>query len=229
MFKQSQDPNLSLTFSLLETLLWTPEEGYFLLEYHWRRLTTSASYFRFPLDRDRIQLALQGMIPTPSLESYKMRLLLDPTGDFNLQKIVLPNFKPCLSFPPSSEANSHPLILRYAQHPVDPEDPLLYHKTSYRYLYETAQQAAPDADDVLLWNLAGEVTETCLGNLLIYLDKTWMTPPVKSGLLPGTYRAWLLDQGLITEQSLSLDLLKQSQRLYRINSVRGCQLIRHLV
>ena len=34
-------------FSLLETMLWTPEEG-FLLDYHLRRLADSAAYFGVP-------------------------------------------------------------------------------------------------------------------------------------------------------------------------------------
>ena len=35
-------------FSLLETLLWTPGEGYFCLDEHLRRLRQSAEYFGFP-------------------------------------------------------------------------------------------------------------------------------------------------------------------------------------
>ena len=35
-------------FSLLETLLWTPGEGYFCLREHLRRLRESAEYFAFP-------------------------------------------------------------------------------------------------------------------------------------------------------------------------------------
>ena len=35
-------------FSLLETLLWTPGDGYFCLGEHLRRLRESAEYFAFP-------------------------------------------------------------------------------------------------------------------------------------------------------------------------------------
>ena len=34
-----------LSFDLLESLLWTPDEGYFLLERHVARLMRSAEYF----------------------------------------------------------------------------------------------------------------------------------------------------------------------------------------
>ncbi|MBM4427144.1 MAG: aminodeoxychorismate synthase component I, partial [Chloroflexi bacterium] len=38
-------------FSLFETLLWTPEEGYFLLERHVARMEDSADYFQYPFSR----------------------------------------------------------------------------------------------------------------------------------------------------------------------------------
>ena len=34
-------------FDLFETMLWTPEVGYFLLDEHLERLYTSAEYFTF--------------------------------------------------------------------------------------------------------------------------------------------------------------------------------------
>ena len=40
-------------FELLETLLWTNREGYYLLELHLDRLCDSAAYFDFEFDRDR--------------------------------------------------------------------------------------------------------------------------------------------------------------------------------
>jgi para-aminobenzoate synthetase/4-amino-4-deoxychorismate lyase len=40
-------------FSLLETMLWTPEEGFFLREKHIARLLESAEYFDFPVSKDQ--------------------------------------------------------------------------------------------------------------------------------------------------------------------------------
>ena len=48
-------------FSLLETILWTPEEGYFLLEYHLRRLVDSARYFEYRADTGLIQSRLDAL------------------------------------------------------------------------------------------------------------------------------------------------------------------------
>ena len=41
-------------FDLLETMLWEPEAGYFLLNYHLKRLFDSATYFNFSYDEDKI-------------------------------------------------------------------------------------------------------------------------------------------------------------------------------
>ena len=46
-------------FSLLETLRWTAEEGYFLLARHLERLEQSALYFEFEVDLSAIRLELE--------------------------------------------------------------------------------------------------------------------------------------------------------------------------
>ena len=45
-------------FDLLESLLWTPESGCFLLERHLDRLRDSAEYFDFPFDERKIRTQL---------------------------------------------------------------------------------------------------------------------------------------------------------------------------
>ena len=43
------------TFDLIETLLWTPEDGYFLREKHIARMQDSAEYFGFPFSREEFE------------------------------------------------------------------------------------------------------------------------------------------------------------------------------
>ncbi|HCO44824.1 MAG TPA: hypothetical protein DIT63_12020, partial [Gammaproteobacteria bacterium] len=85
--------------------------------------------------------------------------------------------------------------LALARHPVDSRDSLLYHKTTRRAVYDRARAQRPDVDDVVLWNRRGELTETTVANLAFLRDGVWYTPPVRCGLLPGTYRAALLAAG----------------------------------
>ncbi len=79
----------------------------------------------------------------------------------------------------------------------------------------------PDCDDVLLWNEAGEVTESTRANVVVQLAGERFTPPVGCGLLAGTQRAELLAQGAIKERVIRVEDLSEAEAIYLINSVRG--------
>ena len=55
-------------------------------------------------------------------------------------------------------------------HPVDHADPMLFHKHSLRARYDDALARHPDADDVLLVNDRGEITESTIANVAV-LDR----------------------------------------------------------
>ena len=196
-------------FSLLETLLWTPDEGYFLLDYHLRRLRDSAAHFGFPANLGQVRERLTALADSLPNESHKVRLLVSQAGVISCQAIPLPPATSC-----------RPVRLRLAGSPVDSGNRFLYHKTTHRQVYDTARAAFPDDDDVLLWNERGEITESCTANVVVELDGERVTPPVQCGLLPGTFRAWLLDQQEVREQVVTLEAIKRSQGVYLVNSVR---------
>ncbi|NOZ05708.1 MAG: aminodeoxychorismate synthase component I [Chloroflexi bacterium] len=196
-------------FSLLETLRWTPEHGYFLLAYHLRRLRDSAAYFDFPANMEQVQARLTALAASLPNEPHKVRLLVAQAGTISCQATPLP-----------AESSSHPVRLRLAGSPVDSDNLFLYHKTTHRQVYDTARAAFPDDDDVLLWNERGEITESCTANVVVALEGERVTPPVRCGLLPGTFRAWLLDRQKVREQVIPLEALRRSQGIYLINSVR---------
>ena len=196
-------------FSLLESLRWTPASGYFLLERHLARLGQSARYFGFTYSPEAAQQWLQHLA-RQATAPQKVRLLLHRDGTFSGEAIALP------------AATS--LILGLAPQPVNSSDVFLRHKTTHRQVYQQARQAAPpEWQDVLLWNERGEVTETTLGNIVIEVEGQRYTPPVTSGLLPGTLRAHLLDQGTLQERVITPEQASRCDRLFVINSVRGWQ------
>ncbi len=201
---QSQTP-----FELLETMLWTPEDGYFLLEGHLKRLAQSAAYFGFPFSEHAIRSKLYAAVPATVESTKRVRLLLSEDG--------------CLR----TEVASHngatgdkPASLRLARSPVDSLDPFLCHKTTQRDVYESARAACGDCDDVLLWNERGEVTETCIGNVVFEINGEKVTPPVASGLLPGTFRQWLIETEKVTERVIKKKDVAIAECLWVINSVR---------
>ncbi|MBN2317790.1 MAG: aminodeoxychorismate synthase component I [Acidobacteria bacterium] len=199
-------------FSLLESLLWTPDEGYFLLEYHMKRLEDSARYFDYPADIQNIKDALHAKASVFGEADRKVRLLVDRNGSIEIQ------FLPLIP-----EESPKRVKVKIAAKPVNSTDIFLYHKTTSRHIYESARLACPDCDDVLLWNERQELTESSVANIVVEIAGELYTPPVEAGLLGGVFRAWLLEQGKVRERVLHVSDIKNFSNIYLINSVRKWQ------
>jgi para-aminobenzoate synthetase/4-amino-4-deoxychorismate lyase len=112
-----------------------------------------------------------------------------------------------------------------AAHPIDTEDVFLYHKTTRRAVYESAlagrgTDEVDPPDEVILYNDRGELTECTIGNIVLEVAGRRLTPPVGSGLLPGTFREELLESGQIEEAIVHQDDLAGADAVYMINSLR---------
>jgi para-aminobenzoate synthetase/4-amino-4-deoxychorismate lyase len=103
------------------------------------------------------------------------------------------------------------LRVTLATKPINSSDRFLFHKTTRRDFY---------SEDVILWNERGEITESGIANVVARIDGELVTPPVSCGLLPGTFRAHLLDRGEIKERVITIEELKNASEIYLINSVR---------
>lgn len=194
-------------FRLLETIGWTPAGGFALLDRHLARICASAACFGFPCDAAE----LRGMLDAAVADlrgPARLRLLVEGNGSLLCEALDLNTL-------------NDPLRVALADFPVDPGDVFLYHKTTRREVSERARASCPEADTVILWNTAGEVTEAAESNLVVARGGCRVTPPIASGLLPGTMRAELLERGEIIEGVVSLDDLRAAERIWLINSVRG--------
>jgi para-aminobenzoate synthetase/4-amino-4-deoxychorismate lyase len=200
-------------FSLLETLRWEPATGFFLLDRHCNRLAGSAEYFGIALSLPEVQSRLlqwadgQSHLPA-SPAAQRIRLRVSSTGAISIESVPLP------------AATDTPVRVALAAKPIDPADRFLYHKTTHRHVYEEAKSDRPGVEDVLLWNSAGQITESTIANMVVDLDGQLITPGVECGLLPGTFRAELLEQGKIREGTIRMEDLSRCRQLYLINSVR---------
>ncbi|GIV08333.1 MAG: aminodeoxychorismate synthase, component I [Fimbriimonadales bacterium] len=201
-------------FELLETILWRPRRGYFLLEKHLQRLQRSAEYFGYKWDGAMVQDLLRnapfpdgGDAVLPAC-AYRVRLLLNCDGKAQVECAPL-------------EPKPRNWRVALAPEPVDTRDMFLYHKTTNRTIYERARASCPDCDDVILWNALGEITESTIANVVVRLHGKLYTPPVSCGLLGGVYREYLLERGWIEERVITIDELRQAEAIYLINSLRG--------
>ena len=194
-------------FALLETLLWEPGSGWFLLDAHLQRLAESADYFDVRVDIAAVRARLDALARTFAAAPQRARLVVARDGGISCNAA------------PLTEPGAR-VRLRLAPAPIDPGDPFLYHKTTRRQVYEQAKAARPDCDDVVLWNDRGEATETTIANLVVERDGRRITPPVECGLLPGVFRDYLLARRDIAQARVTLDELRRAPRLWTINSVR---------
>jgi len=212
-------------FQLIETLLWQPGSGYWLLDSHLRRLADSAAYFFFPCDRRQIGAALDeaaGAWRGP----MRVRLLLDRDGAITISAA------PCEARP-VVEANQAPdqeplPEVVFSEYPTDRADIYLFHKTTERSLYQAERDRAlaEGLYEVLFANREGEATEGSITTLFVRQGELLLTPPLDCGLLPGTFRAFLLEQGRAVERVLSREEVSRAEAVYVGNSVRGLVRVR---
>jgi branched-chain amino acid aminotransferase len=73
------------------------------------------------------------------------------------------------------------------------------------------EAATRGAEDAILLNSKGHVTEASAANLFILKNGNWLTPPVEDGALPGILRGRLLARNLVREAQLTpMDLFTAS-------------------
>ncbi|MCU1267922.1 MAG: para-aminobenzoate synthase, subunit [Acidobacteria bacterium] len=202
-------------FELLESMLLEQGE-FFLLERHLERLRESSEYFGFECDEDHVLALLRQTAAHHRRGCWKVRLTQDRNGVVELEVLPLP----CESVSEFPAGKTLPLHIKLAPSPVDVNDRFLFHKTTQRSRYQQALNMTPDCDDVILWNEAGEVTESSIANVVVPLDGQLFTPLRESGLLGGTFRAELLHAGTIRERRIFKHELQAAPSFYLINSVR---------
>lgn len=191
-------------FSLFETLLWTPEEGYFLLERHMARMEDSADYFQYPFSKEKMMQYLDQVIEG-AVTTKRVKLSLNSRGEFSGEAKDFQStdrvFQVCL-----------------AKESVNSNNRFLFHKTTKRDMYE--QAFILDYDDVLLFNENGELTEFTIGNLVVKINDGLFTPPIKCGLLAGTFRAELIESGKVKERVIPVSALRECEAVFLVNSLR---------
>ena len=202
--------------ALIETMRWDPKNRWFLLPRHLRRLRDSASYFgfRFPAAavRDELRRMERALLRIPGKGQWRVRLILDRQGQIGLSRSRLKMLKGTQ-------------FVRFSSAATDPENRFLFHKTTNRILYDTELALAEKEGyfDILFQNKRGEITEGARSNVLIRRGDTLLTPPLECGLLPGTYRAYLLSSRhyRIQEHRLYPDDLLTADELFVCNALRG--------
>ncbi len=196
-------------FALYETLRHDPAGGFLHLDRHLARLRGSAAYFGFDVDEAAVMEAVRREAARFPHAAARIRVALDRRGRVETGGVALPTY---------------PDVVRAAvdtAEPVDPDDPMLFHKTSLRRRYDDARDRHPGVDDVLLTNMRGEVTESTIANVAVRRSGRWYTPPLGSGLLPGVGREVALEHRLVEEGAVSVEDLWSAEDVALLSDLRG--------
>jgi len=202
-------------FELIETLLYDPAQGGFVLfDRHMARLANSARYFAFAYDADAAERQLRKAVADAGTDKrLRVRLLLSEDGEITVTTTALAPAAPSA-------------VMRFAvsSSRVDSGDLFLFHKTTRRELYDREWQEYADrigTDEVIYLNERGELAEGSRTTIFIERDGELLTPALSAGLLPGTLRAELLAEGKAREAQLTLADLDGADAVFLGNSVRG--------
>lgn len=209
-FLQAASPSLSESFELLETMR-LDHGHYWLLAEHLQRLSRSAQFLGWAYPTEAIISHLEEAKRVWPTGRWRVRLRLNANGKVSLESA---------SWQPRP---AHGQVVAWAEtsNVEDLHDFRMFHKTTDRARYLNWHDPQSPLLDHLLWDEKGHATEFTRGNLVVDWDGKLLTPPLACGLLPGTFRQWLLDRGLIEPQTLTRAQVEQADQLWFVNSVEG--------
>jgi para-aminobenzoate synthetase/4-amino-4-deoxychorismate lyase len=194
---------------LIETLRWSPDEGFVRRDRHLARMARSAEFFGIPFDRDRALCALDA-VAEHAERDLRVRLVLSEIGEFHCMAAPLGRPQPRWTYAVSP--------LR-----VQSGDALACHKTSWRaHLDDEQTRLARETgcDEVIFLNERGEVAEGSRTNVFVRRNDALLTPPLSTGILDGCLRRELIDEGKCHEAVLMPDDLAKGE-VSLGNSLRG--------
>ena len=200
-------------FELIETMLYEPGSGFWLLDRHLARLESSARYFGYAYDAGAVTAALTREIAGKEHERLRVRLTLAENGgaDRHLGPAAAPAAR-------CKHDLRHFGNARLERRPVPvPQDDAA---RALRRRMEALQRDARCRRGALSQR-ARRAGRGQPHHDLHRARRAPLDPPLAAGLLPGTLRAELLATGRALEAVLTRTDLDEADAVYLGNSVRG--------
>jgi para-aminobenzoate synthetase/4-amino-4-deoxychorismate lyase len=209
LLKASFFTKTNFSLKLIETILWSKDKGFWLLDLHLARLKKSAAYFSFPFCQDEIKAGLKKKVKG-KMKNIKISIFVDSKGktDFFATKL---------------EKIRQPVKIKINSQTIEPNNIFFYHKTTNRSFYDRERKKAQKEGffETIFLNKFKEVTEGTITNIFLEKKKKLFTPPVSCGLLGGVLRKHLIKGKKAFEKTIYLRDLKEADKIYIGNSVRG--------
>jgi len=200
-----------IEFNLITTMLWTKTANYAFLDEHLQRLHNSQRYFDRPVNIEDIKKYLLNLNFSSNKE--KVRVELFENGEFKVESTSL-DF---LGW------GKDLLNIKISKHIIDTKNVFQYHKTINRNLYNQEFKSAICAgfDEVLFFNEHDNIAECAISNIFLKINNKWLTPNIKSGLLPGIWRQKMIIELNAIETTINREKLSDATEIIIGNSVRG--------
>lgn len=188
--------------------------------------------------------AIESKIDMKSRTPLRVRVAIDVDGKFSVTSGPTPTKRLGDLYPtilPSPAAVEHveaemsdednlpsrdePWVVLVDTEHTEPSEFSTY-KTSKRDIYDSARGRAgltsfAEPREVLLVNTKGEIMEGSLTSVIFWRGGRWVTPPVESGGQKGTTRRWLIEQGMVLEENVKAESLRDGEECWLSNGVRG--------
>lgn len=193
-----------------------------LLDAHLTRLRWTCAYLGIDVDTGVLAREVRERAAAPEAADGRWAVKLTVTPE-NRLITVRPN-----PYGPESYERGYSLVTSAVRR--NEGSPLTAMKTLCHADCILAKRAAQAAgfDEPVMLNNRGELAEGATTNLFLVLDGRVLTPPVKSGLLPGVARAWVLEQGAAEEAVLYPEDLARCEEAFVTNSLMGVMPVRSI-
>lgn len=169
-----------------------------ILNLEWHENRYQKSYDELFGQKPELKLLESLAIELPQVGYHKLRIEYNSTEkSFDVQAYQLKNIKTVKAV----EDNSIDYHLKYAN----------------REVLNTLYKQRESCDDILIIK-NGLVTDTFAGNIVFYDGQQWLTP--NSPLLEGTRRAFLLENGFISEKEITKNNISPFRGFQVINAMR---------
>lgn len=196
-----------------------------LLPYHLERLAESAAALAIPCDLGAVATGVLAVADAFGDEGeYALRITLSrgaaPGRGYQPPGAAAPTL---LVMAAAYRRPAGPLGAITASLRISPSSPLCRHKSlsALEKVVARAEAAQQGADEALLLNLAGHITEGAATNLFAQIRGRWITPPVADGCLPGVMRRRVIELTGAEERSLRPEDLFTADGVWLCNALMG--------
>ena len=189
----------------------TVENKPWALSRHMRRAVSAARQrgFRIPSE-DAIRSAVEQLCQIEKHENGLLRLSFGDNGNWSavhLAHVPLTHQAKLITFDKKIAVQGQPV----KSYPYD-------HRLT---ILEAIKNLG--ADEAIVCNENGKVSEGAVTNLLLRIDDKWVTPPISDGVLPGVMRALVIEYCGVLVRSIDSSEIPRVQSAFLLSSLRIAQ------